>query len=98
MRVMMSVPVREYASAAEMLSSIAAIRRGFRTDDRTTGFPMRMVAELAEIEPPRAEPVLGPLPPVEWHQHTPVTVMDVLRAVSMAWGIDRNHILGTRRT
>lgn len=94
----MLVPIREYASAAEMLSSIAAIRRVFRTDVPTV-FPMRIVPEdVVDVGPPRAEPIRESLPTIDWHQHTPLTVDDVLRAVSLAWGIDRTHILSAIRT
>lgn len=94
----MLVPIREYASAAEMLSSIAAIRRVFRTDVPTV-FPMRIVPEdVVDVGPHPAEPIREPIPTIDWHQHTPLTVEDVLRAVSCAWGIDRIHILSTIRT
>jgi Bacterial dnaA protein helix-turn-helix len=106
-RVMMSVPVREYASAAEMLSSIAAIRRGFFV---TT--PAPIVAEAVEPEPevevapvaPVPKAVLPPFPirPVANDNENIVvprriTVAEVIRAVSAVWEVAPVHLLSHRR-
>jgi hypothetical protein len=101
----MLIPVREYASAAEMMSSIGAIRRGFRnyTRPKPAAAPVIVIA----VKPPASalpKRVSSPPPtavesyPEIEYRPQPTTVADVLRAVSSVWGMDRIHILSGRRT
>lgn len=107
----MLVPIREYASAAEMLASLTAIRREFRKYDQ---IPMvKAVEPEAESEAevkvkvapvPVPKSVLPPIPmrPVANDNEDIVvprriTVAEVIRAVSAVWEIAPVHLLSHRR-
>jgi hypothetical protein len=103
----MLVPVREYSNTAEMLSSLMTIRRGFRTYRRSVVPPI-----LKAVEPEPDDDVTAPPPAML--EATPiandneanlasliprrVTVQDVLRAVSLVWGVSVADIISAKRT
>lgn len=102
----MLVPIREYASAAEMLSSLTAIRRGFRKYDRAP-MVIEMVepeaeAEVAPVYVPKVVLPSVPIRPVANDNEDTIvprriTVAEVVRAVSAVWEIAPVHILSHRR-
>lgn len=102
----MLVPVREYASATEMLHNLMEIRNGFRTY-RPPPLPP-IPDSCPEPEPPHAvAPVIFHMtadmatPPelmpktVIWRRYT---VRDILNVVCDIWGVELIDLISARRT
>ncbi len=96
----MLVPVREYASASEMLHNLMAIRSAFRSYQPP---PKPEIHPEPEPEPPiifhmtadmATPPDLMPERAV-WQRHT---VRDVLNVVCDIWGVDLVDLVSQRRT
>jgi len=99
----MLVPVREYASASEMLQALMAIRRTFRS--RRPPVPVTLTDPASLAPKPESvlffmtadmatPPDLMPEPPI-WRRHT---VRDVLNVVCDVWGVDLVDVVSARRT
>jgi hypothetical protein len=93
----MLVPVREYANASEMLSTLLAIRRGFHTYERPVIVPPPPPVENVMAQPVRPTPK-GPFGAYLFAIVLRVTVADVIKAVSAVWNIPPVHIVSARRT
>jgi hypothetical protein len=101
----MLVPVREYNNAVEMLSTLMAIRRGFRATSAQWRRPSSRRSEVDEdvAPPPPAvamPPEVRPIANDNEMDLMPRRVMvgEVLRAVSAAWGVRVNDVISARRT
>lgn len=95
----MLVPVREYATAAEMIASITAIRNGFRTWQPPTPPPVAKPSE-SQVRP---DPIIFLMTadmatPPDIIVMRRVTVTEILRAVSDVWGVRVIDIISQRRT
>lgn len=109
----MLVPVREYASASEMLENLFAIRRGFRTYAPPSA-PMVSKPKLVPASKPTVTRPWRPCAPFGAYlfgdkrgandnedlslSQRRVTVSDILRVVSRVWGVHVSAITGGRRT
>jgi hypothetical protein len=93
----MTVPVREYASASEMVASLMAIRKELRGPAVPPPKPVAI-----EVEPPPA-----PEPPVMAYVSPPIdvdisdrfpTIAEIVTIVADVWHIAPVHIRSARRT
>lgn len=94
----MLVPLREYTSASEMVSTLAVIRRGFMAPAQPV--PVEEVAgvETTEAEPnPPTTAIQELSDPIESAPIRRVTVTEVLHAVRDVWGVQIVEIVSGRR-
>jgi hypothetical protein len=95
----MTVPVREYASASEMVASLMSIRKGLLGPAVIPPKPVIIEA----VQPPEPEPT----PPITLHVAPPIdmdigdrfpTIIEIVSIVSAVWNIAPVHIRSARRT
>ncbi len=91
----MMVPVREYASASEMVVNLMAIRRGLFGKPVIEAMPPPPEPEQIPKQMPPAIQCI--IPPTDIRDRFP-TIAQIVNIVSDVWNIAPVHILSSRRT